>query len=151
MSEVLNGRPFAAFVVCRRYWGHNLKTVKKLGTKHAGQYLEGTPFSYQGGQIRSLMSLISYLGTGEYRDRYLGVKIPSTNIQDHHLRSARDFAGGLADRLRIGRPWGEGVTVATARHGGRRTLVTGRPAARQPGRHSLAATLDPASRQGCPR
>ena len=27
------------------------------------------------GQVRSLLSLISYLGTGEYRDKYLGVKM----------------------------------------------------------------------------
>ncbi len=42
--------------------------------------------------------LISYLGSGEYRDRYLGVKIPPTNLQDHHLEEARTFADRLADR-----------------------------------------------------
>ena len=34
-----------------------------------------------------------------YRERYLGVKIPPTDIQDHHLEAARKFADGLADRL----------------------------------------------------
>src|SRR3954462_676499 len=29
---VFSGRPFAAYVVCRRYWSINLKEVKKLGT-----------------------------------------------------------------------------------------------------------------------
>ena len=48
--------------------------------------------------MRSLLSLISYLGSGEYRDRYLGVKIPPTNIHGH-LESARTFARGLADEL----------------------------------------------------
>jgi hypothetical protein len=43
-------------------------------------------FRYQGGQIRSLLSLLSYLGSGEYREIYLGVKIPSTNLRDHHLQ-----------------------------------------------------------------
>src|ERR1700710_1862757 len=33
-GRILNGSPFAVFVVCRRYWGFNLKTVKKLGIKH---------------------------------------------------------------------------------------------------------------------
>jgi len=27
---LLSGTPFAGYVVCRRYWGYNLKTVKKL-------------------------------------------------------------------------------------------------------------------------
>ena len=35
-GAVLNGRHFAAFVVCRRYWGHNLRTVKKLATEKGG-------------------------------------------------------------------------------------------------------------------
>ena len=60
---------------------------------------EGIHFRYQGGQIRSLFSLLSFLGTGEYRERYHGVKIPPTNLQDHHLEEARKFAGGLADSL----------------------------------------------------
>ena len=98
-GTLLNGRRFAAFVVCRRYWGHNLRTVKKLATQKGGKYLDGTHFSYQGGQIKSLFSLLSYLGTGEYRDRYLGVPIPVTNIQEHHLQAARAFADGLADQL----------------------------------------------------
>ena len=49
--------------------------------------------------MRSLLSLISYLGSGEYRERYLGVKIPPTNLQDYHLDDARAFAGRLADVL----------------------------------------------------
>jgi len=98
-GTLLSGTRFAAFVVCRRYWGHNLRTVKKLGAKHGGTYVDGIHFSYEGGQIKSLLSLISYLGSGESRDRYLGVPIPPTNIQDHHLQAARGFANGLADRL----------------------------------------------------
>jgi hypothetical protein len=41
-------------------------------------------------------------GSGDYRDRYLGVKIPPANLQDYHLEEARAFAGGLADRLLAG-------------------------------------------------
>ena len=98
-SQVLNGKPFAAAVCCRRYWRHNLKTVRRLGTKHGGVFADGIHFRYQGGQVRSLLSLLSYLGSGEDRERYLGVKIPPTNIQDYHLQAARKFADGLADRL----------------------------------------------------
>ena len=101
-SRVLTGKPFAAAVCCRRYWKHNLKTVRRLGTKHGGVFADGIHFRYQGGQVRSLVSLLSYLGSGEYRERYLGIKIPPTNLQDYHLEAARKFAGGLASRLLAG-------------------------------------------------
>jgi hypothetical protein len=42
---------------------------------------------------------LSYLGSGTYRERYLGVKIPPTGIQDYHLETARKFAGELASRV----------------------------------------------------
>ena len=100
--QVLTGKPFAAAVCCRRYWRHNLKTVRRLGTKSGGVFAGGIHFRYQGGQVRSLLSLLSYLGSGEYRDRYLGVKIPRTNLQVYHLEAARKFADGLADRLLLG-------------------------------------------------
>src|SRR5271155_5253421 len=35
--RLLDRKRFAAFVVCRRYWRNNLKTVRKLGTKQGGQ------------------------------------------------------------------------------------------------------------------
>ena len=71
-GKVLSGKPFAAYVVCRRYWSINLKEVRKLGTAQGGRYLDGTRFQFAGGQIRSFLSLISYYGKGEMRDRYLG-------------------------------------------------------------------------------
>lgn len=98
---VLGGTAFATVVVCRRYYGHNLRTVKKLATQRGGKYLDGIHFAYQGGQVKSLLSLLSYLGSGEYRDRYLGVSIPPTNIQEDQLDTARGFANGLADRLGV--------------------------------------------------
>jgi hypothetical protein len=61
-------------------------------------------FTYEGNQLRSLLALLSYLGTGDYRDRYLGVKIPRTNIQEHHLEAGRSFASGLADHLAVNAP-----------------------------------------------
>ena len=98
-GNVLNGTDFATVVVCRRYYGHNLRTIKKLGTRLGARYVDGIHFAYQGGQVKSLLSLLSYLGSGEYRDRYLGVPIPPTNLQDDQLDTARGFASKLADRL----------------------------------------------------
>jgi menaquinone-dependent protoporphyrinogen IX oxidase len=98
-AALLSGRKFTEFVVCRRYWGGNYKTVRKLGTAHGGQFVDGVHYKYEGGQVRSLLSLISYLGSGEYRDRYFGVKIPHTNLRPEQLDDARAVAGGLADQL----------------------------------------------------
>jgi hypothetical protein len=98
-EKVLQGTRFTAAVPCRRYWKHNIKTVRRRGTKRGGTYVDGIHFRYQGGQVRSLLSLISYLGSGEYRPKYLGIKIPPTNLQDSQLEQARVFGGQLADGL----------------------------------------------------
>jgi hypothetical protein len=103
-ARALQGKPFAVAVCCRRYWKHNLKTVRRMGTKLGGAFADGIHFRYQGGQVRSLLSLLSYLGSGEYRDRYLGIKIPPTNLQEHHLAEARKFADGLANRIASAAP-----------------------------------------------
>jgi len=101
-GQILRGTRFAAFVVCRRYWGINLRAVRKLATAQGGEYVDGAHWAFAGGQIKSLLSLLSYLGTGENREKYLGVKIPRTNLNDNDLEQARTFAGGLADRLAVG-------------------------------------------------
>ena len=80
-AQILGGSRFAAFVVCRRYWGINQRTVIKLATAKGGSYVDGAHWAFAGGQIKSLLSLLSYLGTGENRDKYLGVKIPPTNLR----------------------------------------------------------------------
>ncbi len=49
--------------------------------------------------MRSLLSLISYLGKGENRQRYLGVRIPSANLKPEYLAEAQPFANELADRV----------------------------------------------------
>ncbi len=98
-ARFLKGKSFAAFVVCRRYWKNNIETVQELGESHGGKCVGTTHFQYLGGQVRSLLSLISYLGTGEYRERYLGIKIPPTNLQPDGDEAARRFAAELADQF----------------------------------------------------
>jgi menaquinone-dependent protoporphyrinogen IX oxidase len=100
-GQVLNGKPFAAFVVCRRYWGVNLRSVKKLGTRQGGEYVDGIHLTFAGGQIRSLLSLISYFAKGENRERYLGVKIPPSMLRPNFGEPARAFAHQLADGLHV--------------------------------------------------
>ena len=96
---LLGGTPFAVFAVCRRYWRENLNAVRKLAEKAGGRYVGGIHFGYPGDQVRSMLSLTSYLGSGEYRDRYLGVRIPATNISPDQLDESRRFAADLAARV----------------------------------------------------
>src|SRR3954464_13092221 len=57
-GRLLDGTRFAAYVVCRRYWGINLRAVEKLGTGRGGRYAGGVHFTFAGGQVRSLLSLL---------------------------------------------------------------------------------------------
>lgn len=99
-AELFAGTRFAAYVVCRRYWRQNLKSVRKVGTKLGGEWVNGTHFTFAGRQVRSLMSLISYFGAGENRERYLGVKIPPSMLKPDYDEQARAFANELADGLK---------------------------------------------------
>lgn len=98
-KTTLAGTKYASYVVCRRYWGNNQKTVKRLGTKVGGTYVDGIHFAYEGGQVRSLLSLISYMKFGEYKDKFLGIKIPPTNLKDDFEDQSAAFAKGLTTKL----------------------------------------------------
>ena len=117
-GRVLAGKHFAAFVTCRRYWSINLREVKKLGATKGGEWLDGIRFNYAGGQLRSFMSLISYLGKGEQLERYHGVKIPPTNLKPDYLERAQAFATGLADQLNL-----DGRSASISAEAGQSTQV----------------------------
>jgi hypothetical protein len=110
-GRVLSGKPFGAYVVCRRYWSVNLNEVKKLGATQGGTYVDGTKFQYEGGQIRSLLSLLSYFGKGEMRERSFGIKIPPTNLKPDFGDQAASFANVLADSLEGGRTTSGGTNA----------------------------------------
>lgn len=97
--DLLNGTPFAVFVVCRRYWRENLEGVRELAEAAGGRYIDAVHFQYPGDQLRSMLSLTSYLGSGQYRRRYLGVPIPTTNVTADQLDQTRTFAARVADRV----------------------------------------------------
>jgi hypothetical protein len=54
-AKILAGKRFTAYVVCRRYWSMNLKEVRRRGIAQGGTYVDGIRFTYEGGQIRSLL------------------------------------------------------------------------------------------------
>jgi len=73
--DLMEGMHFASYAVCRRYWKNNLKTAKRLGTDQGGRYVDSVHVTAAGGLVKSLISLISYLGTGENRKRSFSVRI----------------------------------------------------------------------------
>ena len=97
--NVLDGKRFAVFVVCRRKWRGNLTGVRKLAEKKGGRYVDGIHFTYPGSELASMLSLTSYLGSGEYKERSLGVKLPPTNISAEQLEESRRFAARVADKV----------------------------------------------------
>lgn len=96
--KLLAGKPFAVFTVCRHYWQENFEEVCELAEACGGVYVDEIHFSYPGDTLRSMLSLTSYLGSGQYREKYLGLRIPRTNISTEQLDAARTFAAALADR-----------------------------------------------------
>ena len=98
-------------MVCRRYWSINLKEVKKLARAQGGTFVDWTRFTYEGGQIRSLLSLLSYFGKGEMRERSLGIKIPPTNLKPDFAGQAEAFANKLADSLGGAHAAAEGIST----------------------------------------
>jgi hypothetical protein len=98
-ASLLSGKPFAVFVVCRQFWRENLEAVRELAEQRGGHYVDEIHFTYPGDPIRSMLSLTSYLGSGEYRKRYLGIPIPPTNVQPGQLAQTRTFAAALAEKV----------------------------------------------------
>jgi len=98
-ERLFDGKRFGAFVVCRRYWSINLRSIRRLGAQQGGEYTCGTHFTSAGSQVRSFLSLLSYLGKGENRERYLGMNIPPCGLKPDYLEQAQAFANELADGL----------------------------------------------------
>lgn len=92
-----DGTRFAVMVVCRRYWSINGKNVRKRAEQLGGTHVGTHKFTFEGGQVRSLLSLISYLTSGETREKYFGIRIPPANLRDADLDTARSLAGSLID------------------------------------------------------
>ena len=75
-----------------------LDTQRRLAPERGGVIVNGIHSGYAGDQVRSLPKLCGYHGSGEYRHRYLGVKISPNDIREDHLKAARTF-DRLADRF----------------------------------------------------
>ena len=43
-SRLLDGRRVATYVVCRRYWGNNLKSVERMAKEHDAEPVDAIHF-----------------------------------------------------------------------------------------------------------
>jgi hypothetical protein len=94
--SVMEGRPFAAFSVSRRYWKGNMHDVRELGEGNGGRWLGQTHFTADGGQVRSMLSWLAYMRRGEPRERILGIKMPKPNLKPDFEQQARSFIDRVA-------------------------------------------------------
>ena len=101
-KNVLNGKPFGAYAVCRRYWKQNMREVRKMGEQKGGTWAGETHFVALGNQVTSLWSWLAYMKHGAPKRRSMGVKLPPPNLtndfQDQARRFVDDLVGGTADR-----------------------------------------------------
>jgi hypothetical protein len=98
-GTVLAGRRFAIVVVCHRYWKSNLATLKALGIKQGGKFVNAIHFIAAGGPVGSMLALMGFLGSGKVQEHYLGMKLPPPNLQPSFAGEAHAFADELADGL----------------------------------------------------
>ena len=96
--SVLEGTPFAAFSVSRRYWKGNMKDVRKLGEAAGGTWLGETHFTAAGGQVKSMLSWLGYMKHGEPQERVLGLKMPPPNLKPDFEQQSRTFIDGIAEQ-----------------------------------------------------
>jgi hypothetical protein len=95
--NVLEGTPFAAYAVARRYWKGNMTEVRQLGEDAGGTWNGETHFLALGNQVNSMLSWLAFMKHGEPRRRFLGVKLPPPNLRPDYEQQARAFVDGLAD------------------------------------------------------
>ena len=60
-KALLDGKPFAAFSVSRRYWKGNIATIKELGERIGGSWQGETHFLAYGNQVMSMWSWLAFM------------------------------------------------------------------------------------------
>lgn len=98
-KSVLDGKPFAAASVSRRYYEGNLGDIKELGEQAGGTWAGGTHFVSDGNQVMSMASWLVFMQKNEPRSRYLGVPLPRPNLKADYAEQARRYAQELDDKV----------------------------------------------------
>ncbi len=98
-GNVLDETPFAAFSTSRRYYKNNLKTIRQLGTKSGGHFIDATHFVSDGNQVTSMWSWLVYMRHDVEKRRSLGVPIPKPNLRVSFEEQAETFIEAVADKV----------------------------------------------------
>ena len=98
-KNVLDGKPFAAASVSRRYWKGNIKGIRKLGERNGGRWIGETHFLAEGNQVMSMLSWLAFMFFGGPRGHFLGIPLPKPNLQPSYEDQAHSFADGLVDAV----------------------------------------------------
>jgi hypothetical protein len=98
-KAVLDGKPFAAVSVSRRYYKGNLGDIKKLGEQAGGRWTGSTHFVSDGNQVMSMASWLVFMRKNEPRSRYFGVPLPRPNLKADYAEEAKRYADELADKV----------------------------------------------------
>lgn len=94
-QRLFQDRRFAVFAVCRAFWRANVRTVKRLARRAGGEFADAAAFVFQGNQIQSMFSFLSYLQRGTDQPRYLGCRIYPFGVTADGIDHARSFAETL--------------------------------------------------------
>jgi hypothetical protein len=97
--KVMEGKPFAAVSVSRRYYKGNLGDIRKLGEANGGTWIDATHFTAAGNQVTSMLSWLGYMKHGEPQERVFLLKLPPPNLRPDFEERARSFVDGVADRV----------------------------------------------------
>jgi flavodoxin len=98
-QRVLGGKPFAAFSTSRRYYKGTLKTIRQLGEKSGGQFIDETHFVADGNQVTSMWSWLAFMRHDAVQERSLGFRLPKPNLRVGFEEQATGFINALADKV----------------------------------------------------
>jgi flavodoxin len=96
---ILDGTPFAAVSISRRYYSVNLRQQRKLGEKNGGRFTDKTHYVVAGGQVKSMLSWLGYMKHGEPQERVMGLKMPPPNLKPDFEEQTEEFVDGLVDEV----------------------------------------------------
>ena len=96
-AKILDGKPFAAASVSRRYYRGNLEGIRTLGERNGGTWIDETHFVAAGNQVMSMTSWLAYMFFGGPRGHFLGIPLPKPNLQPGYEEQTRGFADRLVD------------------------------------------------------
>ena len=98
-GRALAGKPFAVFSVSRRYYKDNLKTIRELGEKSGGRFIDDTRFVSDGNQVMSMWSWLVFMRHNVEKRRWFGVPMPKPNLNVDFEKQAIGFINGVADKV----------------------------------------------------